>query len=197
MFGPKFVPEGDENGIYPATSKTGIKIMSMNLLLPAEDSAVIWRGPMLSGAVKQLWEQVYWGKLDYLIIDLPPGTADIPLTVLQALPVSGVVMVSSPQELVGMVVRKALHLTTTMNKPILGVVENMSYYMCPDTGKKHEVFGPSRAEDMAKSLGTRVLATLPIDPALAKASDTGTIEDYYSAEYELLGKRFAEVVANR
>ena len=151
MFGMTVRPTGSDSGIMPVSTKTGIEIMSINLFLPHEDDAVIWRGPMIGKAITQFWEEVLWGKLDYLIVDLPPGTADAPLTVLQSLPVSGVVIVFSPQELAAMVVRKAVQMCQEMKIPIIGVVENMSYLVLPDTGKRFEVFGKSRAEDMAKA----------------------------------------------
>ncbi|MGQ9675638.1 MAG: Mrp/NBP35 family ATP-binding protein [Chloroflexota bacterium] len=192
MFGLHEKPTGDAQGIDPVISRTGIKVMSMNLLLPREEDAVIWRGPVLSNAIRQLWQQVRWGKLDYLIVDLPPGTADVPLTVMQSLPVSGVVLVSSPQELVSMVVRKAVQLTSATNVPIIGVVENMSYFECPDTHRRFEVFGPSRADEVSAAAGRPVLGRLPLDPELARLSDQGLIEDYYSEAYSALVNNFLE-----
>lgn len=192
MFGLHEKPTGDAQGIDPVISRTGIKVMSMNLLLPREEDAVIWRGPVLSNAIRQLWQQVRWGKLDYLIVDLPPGTADVPLTVMQSLPVSGVVLVSSPQELVSMVVRKAVQLTSATNMPIIGVVENMSYFECPDTHRRFEVFGPSRADEVSAAAGRPVLGRLPLDPELARLSDQGLIEDYYSEAYSALVNNFLE-----
>lgn len=193
MFGLRARPNGDDEGIDPVVSRLGIKVMSMNLLLPREDDAVIWRGPILSNAIKQLWEQVRWGELDYLIVDLPPGTADVPLTVMQSLPISGVVLVSSPQELVSMVVRKAVHLTAGTSTPILGVVENMSYFECPDTGRRYEIFGPSRGKEMAWVVGRPLLGKLPLDPELARLSDQGRVEEYESEAYAELAKAFVEV----
>lgn len=193
MFGLRDRPTGDDQGINPILSRSGIKVMSMNLLLPHEDDAVIWRGPVLSNAIRQLWEQVNWGELDYLIVDLPPGTADIPLTVMQSLPVNGVVLVSSPQQLVGMVVRKAVQLTSATNTPIVGVVENMSYFICPDTGRRVEIFGPSHGEEMAATVGCPLLGQLPIDPELAKMCDQGLIEDYQSEAYSALARAFLEM----
>lgn len=165
-------------GPMPPQSRTGIKIMSINLLLEDEDTAVIWRGPLVSGAIKQFWGDVYWGSLDYLIVDLPPGTSDASLTVLQALPISGIVLVSSPQGLAGMVVRKAARMAQQMQTPMLGLVENMSYFECPDTGNRYDVFGPSHAEDTAQQIGIPFLGRLPVDPEIAKLSDVGLIEDY-------------------
>jgi ATP-binding protein involved in chromosome partitioning len=190
MFGLSGHPMGSENGILPALSKAAIEIMSINLLLPNEDDAVIWRGPLIGNAVKQFWEEVLWGKLDYLVVDLPPGTADVPLTVMQTVPVTGVIIVSSPQELAGMVVRKAMQMTEKMNVPILGVVENMSYLVLPDSGKQIEVFGPSRADEMAKAAGAPLLGQIPLDPELARLCDEGAIERYSSDAFD----EFAETV---
>jgi Mrp family chromosome partitioning ATPase len=172
-------PSGSENGIMPVLSKMGIEIMSINLMLEHEDDAVIWRGPLIGKAITQFWEEVLWGRLDFLMVDLPPGTADAPLTVMQSLPLSGVVIVFSPQELAAMVVRKAVKMAReAMRIPILGVVENMSYFVLPDTGKKMEIFGKSRAEEMAKAAGAPLLAQIPIDPRLAQLCDQGNIEQY-------------------
>ena len=173
-------PSGSESGILPVLSRSGIEIMSINLMLPEEDDAVIWRGPLISRAITQFWEEVLWGKLDYLIVDLPPGTADAPLTVMQTLPVSSAVIVFSPQELAAMVVRKAIKMTRKMNVPILGVVENMSYFVLPDSGRKLELFGKSSGEEMARASGTPLLTQIPIDPELAQLCDEGNIERYDS-----------------
>jgi len=181
MFGLGGVrPSGSETGILPVLSRSGIEVMSINFMLPQEDDAVIWRGPLISRAITQFWEEVLWGKLDYLIVDLPPGTADAPLTVMQTLPVSGVIMVFSPQELAAMVVRKAIKMTQKMNVPILGVVENMSYLILPDSGKKIEIFGKSKGQEMAKASGRPLLVQIPIDPRLAQLCDEGNIERYDS-----------------
>lgn len=179
MFGIGERPEGSESSILPVLTHSGIEIMSINLLLPHEDDAVIWRGPLIAKAITQFWEDVLWGRLDYLIVDLPPGTADAPLTVLQSLPVSGVIIVFSPQELAAMVVRKAIKMAQqAMHIPILGVVENMSYLVVPDTGAKIEVFGKSRAEEMAKLAEAPLLAQIPLDPQLAQLCDEGEVERY-------------------
>lgn len=178
VFGLKERPGEYNQFLLPVTSSSGIKIMSINLLLPNEDDPVIWRGPILAGAVKQFWTDVAWGRLDYLLVDLPPGTGDVPLTVMQSLPLDGVVVVTSPQELALMVVRKAIKMAGQLNVPVLGMVENMSYLKCPDCGKVINVFGASRAEEVSKAEGTRLLGTLPIDPALAELSDQGQIEEY-------------------
>jgi Mrp family chromosome partitioning ATPase len=187
MFGLDTRPSGSETGILPVLSRSGVEIMSMNLLLPSEDEAVIWRGPLMSKAITQFWEEVLWGKLNYLIIDLPPGTGDAPLTVLQVIPISGVIDVFTPQELTEMIVRKAVKMAQKMNIRVLGVVENMSYLVLPETGRKMEIFGRSRGEEMAEASGAPLLGTLPIDPELAKLCDEGKIEKYSSdAVSELL-----------
>jgi Mrp family chromosome partitioning ATPase len=183
MFGITGHPQGNETGILPVTSKLGIEIMSINLLLPHEDDAVIWRGPLIGRAITQFWEEVLWGKLDYLVVDLPPGTADAPLTVLQSLPVSGIIIVFTPQDLTTMVVKKAVKMAQQMGKPVIGVVENMSYFLLPETGKKIELFGKSRGEEMAKAAAAPLVGRLPIDPELAKLCDEGNIERYDSEIY--------------
>ena len=191
MFGLNARPSGSETGILPILSRSGIEIMSMNLLLPSEDEAVIWRGPLMSKAITQFWEEVLWGKLDYLLIDLPPGTGDAPLTVLQAIPISGVIDVFTPQELTEMIVKKAVKMAQKMNVRVLGVVENMSYLVLPDTGKKLEIFGRSKGEEMARASGAPLLARLPIDPELARLCDEGRIENYSS---DAVSNFFANVV---
>ena len=162
--------------ILPATTKGGIKVVSTNLALEHETDPVIWRGPILMGAIQQFYEQSIWGKLDYLLVDMPPGTGDVALTVFQSLPVDGVVIVSSPQDLVQMVVGKAVNMAAMMNVPVVGLVENMSYYVCPDCGKKHEIFGPSRAQETADLYGISLLGQLPIDPSFSEMCDKGTME---------------------
>jgi len=180
MFGITARPGGSETGILPVLSKSGIEIMSVNLLLPHEDDAVIWRGPLIGKMIQQFWDDVVWGKLDYLLVDLPPGTADAPLTVLQSLPLSGVVIVFTPQDLTAMVVKKAMNMAQQMNIPILGVVENMSYLVSPDNGKRIEIFGSSNGEKMSLAAGAPLLEQLPLDPELARLCDEGTIERYNS-----------------
>ena len=180
MFGLKGPPNGSENGLLPVITESGIEVMSINLLLPVEDHAVIWRGPLIAGAITQFWEEVLWGKLDYLIVDLPPGTADAPLTVLQSLPISGIIIVTTPQDLTTMVVKKAVNMAQQMKKSIIGVVENMSYLYVPEINKKIELFGKSRGEETAQAAGTRFLGQIPIDTALAKLCDEGKIERYDS-----------------
>ena len=166
---------GSEAGLYPMVSKTGIQVMSTNLLLPNETDPVIWRGPVISGVVQQFWTDVLWN-CDYLFVDMPPGTGDVPLTVFQSLPVDGILIVTSPQELVSMIVAKAVNMAKKMNIPILGLVENMSYLECPDCGKKISVFGESHIDEIAKEHELPVLAKLPIDPVIAKHVDEGLVE---------------------
>jgi Mrp family chromosome partitioning ATPase len=178
MFGLSNSPGGNESGILPAFSGLGIEVMSLNLLLPNEEDAVIWRGPLIGQTITQFWEDVLWGKLDYLIVDLPPGTADAPLTVLQTLPISGVIIVFTPQDLTAMIVKKAVKMAQKMEKPILGVVENMSYLYVPEIDKKIELFGKSRGEEMSRLTGAPLLGQLPIDPELVKLCDGGNIEQY-------------------
>ena len=167
--------EGD--GLMPERSKGGVDIMSMNLLLPGDSDAVLWRGPIIAGAVKQFWSDVVWRDVDYMFVDMPPGTGDVPLTVFQSLPVDGIVVVTSPQELVSMIVQKAIDMARQMDIPILGLVENYSYFKCPDNNKEYKIFGESHIDAVAQRHGLKVLARLPIDPALAQACDKGAIED--------------------
>ncbi len=180
MFGLRQPPTVSPLGIVPPQSAKGIKVMSINLLLSKEDEAIIWRGPLIGGTIKQFWADVYWGDLHTLVIDLPPGTADAPLTVMQSIPLSAVLMVTSPQDLAGMVVRKAANMATQLKVPILGLVENMSYVACPGCGARIDVFGPSRAEDTAQRLGIPFLGRIPLDPELATHCDAGEIERYGS-----------------
>jgi len=194
MFGITDRPGGSVSGILPVTSKSGIEMMSINLLLPNEDEAVIWRGPLIGKAITQFWEEVLWGNLDYLIVDLPPGTADAPLTVMQQLPVSGVVIVFTPQDLTAMIVKKAVKMCQQMNKRILGVVENMSYLYVPEIDKKIELFGKSHGEEMAKTAQAPLLGQIPIDPKLAKLCDSGNIERYDSEIMQQLGESLLKVL---
>ena len=159
--------KGNEFGIIPETTKTGIDIMSVNLLLENTTDPVVWRGPVISGTVKQFWSEVIWKDVDYMFVDMPPGTGDVPLTVFQSIPLDGIIVVASPQELVSMIVSKAVKMAELMNVPILGLVENMSYFKCPDCGKEHKIFGDSHIDKIAEEYGTRVLAKVPIDPDLA------------------------------
>ncbi|MDO4749610.1 MAG: Mrp/NBP35 family ATP-binding protein [Eubacteriales bacterium] len=167
---------GTANGIEPMETSSGIKLMSINLLLRDEADPVIWRGPIIAGTVKQFWSEVCWGDVDYMFVDMPPGTGDVPLTVFQSLPINGIVVVTSPQELVGMIVEKAVRMAEMMNVPVLGLVENMSYFECPDCGKKHTPFGDSHIEELAKTHGVGATARLPINSKLAGACDQGLIE---------------------
>lgn len=176
MFGVKGPVNGDGEGIFPAETKTGIKVMSLNLLLDDETTPVVWRGPVIAGTVKQFWTDVFWGDIDWMFVDMPPGTGDVPLTVFQSIPLDGIVIVTSPQELVSMIVSKAVRMASLMNIPVLGIVENMSYLKCPDCGKEIKVFGDSHVDEVAKEYGLDVLARVPIDPALANLSDKGAIE---------------------
>jgi hydrogenase maturation protease len=179
------------------SSKSGVEVMSINLLLPSEDDAVIWRGPLIGRTITQFWEEVLWGKLDYLIVDLPPGTADAPLTVMQTLPVSGMVIVFTPQDLTAMIVRKAVRMAQQMSKPILGVVENMSHLYVPEIDKKIELFGKSRAEEMAQAAQAPLLGQLPIDPELARLCDEGNIERYNSEIVDQLGHSLSESIMKK
>ena len=177
-FGVHGKADACEFGIIPMKSKMGLDIMSINLLLENESDPVVWRGPVIAGVVKQFWTDVIWKDIDYLFVDMPPGTGDVPLTVFQSLPVDGIVIVTSPQELVSMIVEKAVKMAKLMNIPILGIIENMSYFECPDCGKKHSIYGESHIEEIAAQYDIPVLAKLPIDPSLAKHCDQGTIELY-------------------
>jgi hydrogenase maturation protease len=192
MFGLNARSAGSDSGMLPVSSKSGIEIMSINLLLPSEDDAVIWRGPLIGRAITQFWEEVLWGKLDYLIVDLPPGTADAPLTVLQTLPVSGIIIVFTPQDLTAMIVRKAVNMARQMDKSILGVVENMSYLYVPEIDKKIEIFGKSCGQEMARAASAPLLGQLPIDPELAKLCDDGNIERYDAEIIDSLGKSLTQ-----
>jgi Mrp family chromosome partitioning ATPase len=175
LFGVKGPATGDGESLNPVSSRTGVEIMSINLLLDDPEAPVVWRGPVIAGAVKQFWQEVVWD-VDFLFVDMPPGTGDVPLTVFQTLPVDGIVIVSSPQELVGMIVGKAVQMAQMMHVPILGLVENMSYAVCPDCGKHINVFGDSHVDEIADKYKLPVLAKMPIDPELAKEADAGMIE---------------------
>ncbi len=177
MFGVRERAVGNDQGIFPVLTKSGIKMMSINLLLENVEDPVVWRGPVLAGVVKQFWSDVMWEELDYLFIDMPPGTGDVPLTVFQSLPIDGIVIVTSPQDLVSMIVKKASNMAKLMNIPVVGLVENMSYVVCPDCGKELHIFGESKIKKVAEEIGVPVLAQMPINPALAHCSDEGTIEE--------------------
>ena len=183
MYGVHEHAVGTEQGMFPCIAKDETRIMSVNLLLDSEDTPVIWRGPIIAGVVKQFWEEVLWGDLDYLFVDMPPGTGDVPLTVFQSLPLDGVVIVTSPQDLVQMIVKKAYHMAEAMNIPVLGIVENYSYLACPDCGKKINVFGESRIDEIAADLGIKVLGKMPIDPALAEMVEA---EKFYEVDNDYI-----------
>ena len=176
-FGISAGVEGNDDGMFPPVTSTGIKIMSVNLLLPDAISPVVWRGPVIAGTVKQFWSGTVWGDLDYLFVDCPPGTGDVPLTVFQSLPLDGIVIVSSPQELVSMIVEKAANMAKMMQVDVVGLVENMSYVKCPDCDKQIKIFGESHIEEIAEKYGYPLLAKMPIDPTLASLVDAGRIED--------------------
>lgn len=177
-FGINQKATASEEGIFPAETTTGINIMSVNLMLENETDPVVWRGPVIAGVVKQFWTDVIWGDVDYMFVDMPPGTGDVPLTVFQSIPVDGIIVVTSPQELVSMIVGKAVKMAGLMNIPILGIVENMSYAECPDCGKKINIFGQSKLDDVAKEYNLNILGRMPINPKLAAACDKGAIELY-------------------
>lgn len=195
MFGITERPTGSDSGILPVLSRSGIELMSINLLLPQEDDAVIWRGPLISNTIKQFGEDVLWGKLDYLIIDLPPGTADAPLTVMQSFPISGVIIVFTPQDLTAMIVKKAVNMAQKMDKAILGVVENMSYLYVPEIDKRIEIFGRSQGEEMARVAKAPLLGQLPIDPEVSRLCDQGDIERYDSDAFASLSQATIQVLA--
>ena len=180
----------DENQILPELTANGIKVMSLNLIMPDPEQAVVWRGPIIAGVVKQFWTDVVWGELDYLLVDMPPGTGDVPLTVFQSLPVDGIFIVTSPQDLVRMIVAKAVNMAKLMNIPVLGVIENYSYLKCPDCGRRIDVFGKSRVEEVAKETGIPLAGQIPIDPEYAQMSDEGRFADvdntYIAQTLELL-----------
>lgn len=188
MFGIADKAMGTDMGILPAMSKTGIEIMSMNLLLEEDTDPVIWRGPIIAGTVLQFWTDVIWNDVDYMFVDMPPGTGDVPLSIYQSIPLDGIVVVTTPQELVSMIVKKAVIMAEKMNIPVLGLVENMSYVQCPDCGKKIEIFGKSRAEETAKQFGAKGVARIPFDSSLTTCADRGLIElfegDYVSDLFE-------------
>ena len=176
MFGLHQTAEATELGIFPVKTSTGIEVMSLNLLQEDETGPVVWRGPVIAGAVKQFWTDVIWGDIDYMFVDMPPGTGDVPLTVFQSLPLDGAVIVTSPQQLVEMIVTKAIRMAGLLDINVLGIVENMSYYVCPDCGSRHAIYGESRIEELAAAQGISQVARLPIDPAVAQACDGGAVE---------------------
>ena len=182
MYGLTGAAQADDNGIYPMETTNGIKVMSINLLLPTEDTPVIWRGPVLANMVKQFWTDVVWDMIDYLFVDMPPGTGDVPLTVFQSLPIDGIVIVSSPQDLVKMIVKKAYNMAEMMKIPVLGIVENYSYVKCPDCGKPIKIFGESHIDEIAAELNVPVVGKMPIDMDYASKSDSGVF-DQINNEY--------------
>lgn len=192
MFGVHGPAMGNDDGTFPETAEDGTKIMSINLLLDDEEAPVVWRGPVIAGVVKQFWTDVQWGDIDYLFVDMPPGTGDVPLTCFQSLPVDGIVIVTSPQELVQMIVRKAFNMAEMMHIPVLGLVENYSYISCPDCGKKISIFGESHVDEVAKELSIPVLGKMPLDARFATAADAGRIYDmdneYLSNAKDILEK---------
>ncbi len=196
FFGVHGAPGMSVLGILPPVTRLGIKVISVNLLLPSEDAAVIWRGPIIGQVIQQFWNEVVWGDLDYLFVDLPPGTSDAPLTVMQSLPLEGMVLVTTPQDLSAMVVRKARHMAEQMNTPILGVVENMSSFVCPTCNSRHELFGKGHT-DASRIGNAPLLARLPIVPELAAMGDTGSIESYESSDANSLAAAFLSVVPQR
>jgi ATP-binding protein involved in chromosome partitioning len=197
LFGLHGPVEPGPVGIRPLESVTGVKVISMNLLLADEDQAIIWRGPLIGKAITQLWGDVMWGDLDYLFVDLPPGTSDASLTTMQSLPADGIVMVTTPQSLASMIVRKAVHMAQAVNTPIVGVVENMAYFICPETGKKHFIFGPSHTGEVVMAASAPILARLPLDPQVAAMCDIGKVEDVTLEEIPALLDAFLKIAAIR
>ena len=177
MFGKSERAMANDMGIFPIMTETGIKLMSVNFLLESETTPVLWRGPVISGVVTQFWQDVVWEDVDYMFVDMPPGTGDVPLTVFQSLPVDGIIVVTSPQELVGMIVEKAVNMADMMNIPVLGIVENMSYFECPDCGKMHNIFGESHIDEIAAKHNIKTVAKLPIKPEIAANADKGLAEE--------------------
>ena len=194
-FGIHQQAQGTQYGILPILSKTGIDVMSINLLLEHDTDPVVWRGPIIAGTVKQFWTDVIWNDVDYLFVDMPPGTGDVPLTVFQSLPVDGIIIVSSPQELVGMIVEKAVNMAQMMKVPVLALVENMSYFTCPDCGSRHFIFGDSHAEEIVAKHQIPLLARLPIDPAVAAAADQGKIETINRPELDQIARMLEQMIA--
>ena len=184
---------GDNNGIYPVMTKTGIEVMSVNLLLPDETDPVVWRGPVIANTVKQFWTDVIWNDVDYMFVDMPPGTGDVPLTVFQSLPLDGIIIVTSPQELVGMIVSKAVNMAKKMDVDIIGIVENMSYVKCPDCDKKIYMFGKSHSQEVAARYQLPLLGQLPIDSELTQLSDQGYVENYHSDWFDEFSQKVKDI----
>jgi Mrp family chromosome partitioning ATPase len=185
---------GGEQGMLPAVTRGGIRVVSSNLLLKADDMPIVWRGPMISGMIQKFWNETLWGRLDYLLIDLPPGTSDPALAVMRDLPLTGIVLVTTPQDLAALVVRKAVHMANDLKVPILGIVENMSYFQCPNCAEKHEIFGPSHLDEISKSSGVVVTARLPVNPSVATLSDEGRVEEVQVTELEMLVEQLPHVI---
>ena len=192
LFGLHGNPEMTEFGAYPLKSTNGISVMSMNLLLPNDEEPVVWRGPIISGVIKQFWEEVVWGELDYLVVDLPPGTGDAQLTILQNLPVNGVYMVTSPQDLANMIVRKGIKMVNMMDIPVLGIAENMSYLSCPDCGKKIQLFGESNIAQTCSNYKVPLSGKFPLDPQLTQLGDAGRIEEYDGEVLQIMMENLAD-----
>lgn len=197
LFGAHHRPTPSGEGLSPVESRTGIKLMSINLLLPDQDQPVVWRGPLISRAIEQFWEDIVWGDLDYLIVDLPPGTADAALTVMQSLPLDGIVLVTSPQDLAGMVVRKAANMSKSIGIPLVGIVENMSYVICPDCGNRIDVFGKSKTAKTANKIGTAMLGQIPLDTAFSSLCDRGAVEDYESDAFENIVDKMLDIIGDK
>lgn len=194
-FGINGKAKGSELGLYPVQSNTGIEIMSVNLLLENDTDPVIWRGPILGNTVKQFWTDVIWGNIDFMFIDMPPGTGDVPLTVFQSIAIDGIIIVTSPQELVSMIVSKALKMAEMMHIPTLGLVENMSYFQCPDNGKEYKIFGESHIDEIAENHGLKVIAKLPVDPKISDACDKGMIEFFEGNWFDAIAKQLGEQIS--
>ncbi|MBP7320234.1 MAG: Mrp/NBP35 family ATP-binding protein [Lachnospiraceae bacterium] len=194
MFGMSERATGNEEGIFPVISKLETKLMSINLLLENDTDPVVWRGPVIANTVTQFWKDVFWGDVDFMFVDMPPGTGDVPLTVFQSLPVDGIIIVTSPQELVSMIVEKAVNMAQMMNIPVLGIVENMSYAICPDCGKQIKVFGDSHVDQIANNFQLPILGQIPIDPKLSAASDSGNIELFEGNWLDPLSAVFDEMM---
>ncbi|MBN2148114.1 MAG: Mrp/NBP35 family ATP-binding protein [Anaerolineales bacterium] len=194
LFGLRGPLEGGPVGIYPLTSAAGIKVMSINLVLNDEAQPVVWRGPLIGKAITQLWGDVMWGDLDYLLVDLPPGTSDASLTTMQSLPLNGIIIVTTPQSLASLIVRKSVHMAQLVGVPVVGIVENMAFFKCPDTGKQHQIFGPSHTYEVAQAAGAPVLAQLPINPLVTSLCDAGKVEAVTLAETPALLEAFLQVI---
>ena len=194
MFGIEGQVAANDEGIFPAVSATGIKMVSTNLILENPTDPVVWRGPVIGGVVEQFWTDVMWGDVDYMFVDMPPGTGDVPLTVFQSLPVDGIIIVTSPQDLVSMIVEKAVKMAELMNIPVLGVVENMSYVQCPDCGKRINIFGESKLEDIAKEHNLEILGRIPVNPVLAQLCDEGNIERFEGNWLEKIAEKLLKML---